>query len=80
MEKFTLTSNIIIGSDSEANVCLKPSSVVIEDYIATYKVYENEASATSGMPSFIAEQTPLLFYVFKEMTNVPIEIRDNYYL
>jgi 3-deoxy-D-manno-octulosonic acid (KDO) 8-phosphate synthase len=80
MEKFILISNIVIGSDLEANVCLKPSSILIEDYIATYKVYESEAVAILDIPSFITEQTPLLFNVFKEMTNVPIEIRNQFEL
>jgi hypothetical protein len=80
MEKFILISNIVIGSDLEANVCLRPSSVLIEDYIAIYKVYESEAVAILETPSFITEQTPLLFNVFKEMTNVPIEIRNQFEL
>jgi hypothetical protein len=80
MEKFILISSIIIEDDLEANVCLKPSSVTIEDYIASYRVYENEAVAIAETPSFITEQTPLLFYTFQQMENVPIEIRDNYYL
>jgi hypothetical protein len=80
MEQFILTSSIVIEQDLEANVCLKPSSVTIENYIASYRVYENEAVAIAETPSFISEQTPLLFYTFQQMENVPIEIRDNYYL
>jgi hypothetical protein len=80
MEKFILVPIYIIEDDLEANVCLKPSSVIIENYIATYKVYENEAIAIAETPSLITEQTPLLFYTFQQMENVPIEVRNNYYL
>ena len=80
MEKFTLISSIIIEDDLEANVCLKPSSPLIENYIATYKIYENEAIAIAETPSFITEQTPLLFYTFQQMENVPIEIRNQFEL
>ena len=80
MEKFILISNIVIGSDLEANVCLRPSSVLIKDYIATYKVFESEAVAILETSSFITEQTPLLFYTFQQMENVPIEIRNQFEL
>ena len=80
MEKFILVPIYIIEDDLEANVCLKPSSVIIENYIATYKIYENEAIAIAETPSFITEQTPLLFYVFQQMDNVPIEIRNQFEL
>jgi hypothetical protein len=80
MEKFILIPTTVIEDDLEANVCLKPSSVIIENYIATYRVYENEAVAILEIPLFIIEQTPLLFHVFKEMDNVPIEIRNQFEL
>ncbi len=37
MEKFTLTATYIIEDDLEANVCLRPSSDLIDDYIRTIK-------------------------------------------
>jgi hypothetical protein len=80
MEKFILIPTTVIEDDLEANVCLKPSNVLIEDYIATYKIYENEAIAIAETPSFITEQTPLLFYTFQQMENVPIEIRNQFEL
>jgi hypothetical protein len=80
MEKFILIPTTVIEDDLEANVCLKPSSVIIENYIATYKVYENEAIAIAETPSLITEQTPLLFYTFQQMENVPIEIRNQFEL
>lgn len=80
MEQFILIPTTIIEDDLEANVCLKPSSPLIEKYIATYKVFENESIAIAETPSLITEQTPLLFYTFKQMENVPIEIRNQFYL
>lgn len=80
MEKFTLTSTYIIEGDLQTNVCLKPSSNLINDFIATYKTYENEEQAIANISFFIEEMTPLLFYKFKEMDNVPIEIRDQFEL
>ncbi len=80
MEKFILIPTTVIEGDLEANVCLKPSSVLIEDYIATYRTFENEAIAIAETPSLITEQTPLLFYTFQQMENVPIEIRNEFEL
>lgn len=76
MEKFTLTATYVIEDDLEVNVCLRPSSELIDDYIATYKVYPNEEEALIDIPFFIDEMTPLLFNDFKQMDNVPIEVRD----
>lgn len=80
MEKFTLTATYIIEDDLEANVCLRPSSDLIDDYISTYRVYNNEEEALIDIPFFIDEMTPLLFHDFKQMDNVPIEIRNQFEL
>jgi hypothetical protein len=80
MGKFTLTATYFIGDNLEVNVCLKPSSDLIDDYISTYQVYTNEEEALINTPFFIEEMTPLLFHEFKEMDNVPIEIRDQFEL
>jgi hypothetical protein len=80
MEKFILVSSMIIEDDLEANVCLKPSSPLIENYIATYRTFENEVVANTETPAFITEMTPLLFAEFQQMDNVPIEIRNQFEL
>ena len=80
MEKFILVSSMIIEDDLEANVCLRPSSPLIENYIATYKTFENEAIAIAETPTFITEMTPLLFAQFQQMDNVPLEIRNQFEL
>lgn len=71
---------MIIEDDLEANVCLRPSSPLIEDYIATYKTFENEVVAIAEIPAFITEMTPLLFAEFEQMDNVPVEIRNQFEL
>jgi hypothetical protein len=80
MEKFILIPITIIEDDLEANVCLKPSSPLIEDYIATYRTFENEVIAITETPAFITEMTPLLFIEFQLMDNVPLEIRNQFEL
>lgn len=80
MEKFILVATTVIESDLEANVCLRPSSPLIKDYIATYRTFENERVAISETPSFITEMTPLLFAEFQQMENVPLVIREQFEL
>ena len=80
MEKFILTPITIIEDDLEANVCLRPSSPLIENYISTYRTFENEATAIAEIPAFITEMTPLLFAEFEQMDNVPVEIRNQFEL
>jgi hypothetical protein len=74
MEKFTLTSTIIIEEDLEANVCLKPTNEAFKNYIATYKVYSNETEALNDLDNFIAEMTIKLY------NDLPTDIAINYYL
>ena len=80
MEKFILIATTFVEEDLEANVYLKPSSALIENYIATYKTFENEAVAIVETPSFITEMTPLLFADFQLMDNVPLEVRNQFEL
>ena len=80
MEKFILISSTLIEEDLQANVCLKPSSSLIEDYIATYKIYDTEAAAISDNLAFISTMTPILFSQFENMDNVPLEIRQQFEL
>jgi hypothetical protein len=80
MEQFILVSSMIIESDGEVDVCLKPSSSLISDYIATYKVFVDEATAIAETPDLIIEMTPLLFAEFQAMDNVPQSIKDQFIL
>ena len=80
MEQFILVSSMIVEPDGEANVCLKPSSALISDYIATYKVFVDEATAIAETPDLIIEMIPLLFAQFQAMDNIPQSIRDQFTL
>ena len=80
MEKFILIPTSFVVEDLEVNVCLKPSSPLIENYIATYKTFENEVIAIAETPALITQMTPLLFAQFEQMDNVPIEIRNQFEL
>lgn len=80
MEKFILIPTILIEEDLEVNVCLRPSSPLIEQYIATCKTFENETVAISEMDLYIAEMTLLLFSEFKLMENVSLTIKNQFEL
>lgn len=71
---------MIIEPDGEANVCLKPTSALIQDYIATYRTFQDEATAIAETPNFLIEMTPILFDQFQAMDNVPQSIRDQFTL
>ena len=80
MEQFILISSMFVEPDGETNVCLKPISPLIEDYIATYRTFSDEATAIAETPDFIIEMVPLLFAQFEQMDNVPLEIRQQFEL
>lgn len=80
MKKFTLTATYEVMRDLQTQVCLKPTDTQIENYLATYRVYETESIAIAETPNFIAEMTPLLFAEFQQMDNVPQSIRDEFEL
>lgn len=80
MFTFTLNSTIIIEDDLQANICLKPSNPLIEDYIATYKSYPTEQDALDDLSSFILEMTPLMFNDFQQSDNVSLKIREQFIL
>ncbi len=80
MKKFTLSYTIKIIKDGQTEVCLKPSDEQIDDYLQTYRTYENETEAIVNLDSFINEQTPIMFHVFYYTDSIPQEIRDQYEL
>jgi hypothetical protein len=80
MKPFILEAFKIIEEDLEVNIILKPNDSLINNYIATAKVYPNELEADADTANFIAEMTPLLFNDFKQMENVALSIRDQFYL
>ena len=80
MKQFTLSTSYFIELDLEANVCLRPSDPQISDYIASFFIFPNEQEALEEIPALAITQTPILFEKFQEMDNVPIEVRNEYYL
>jgi len=80
MTIFGLTSSYFIEEDLEANVCLFPDNELIDDYIATYRTFSDESEMNLLMETYINEMTPLLFDEFQTMENIPLEIRNEFYL
>ncbi len=80
MKQFTLSTSYFIEPDLEANVCLRPSDPQISDYIASFFTFPNEQEALEEIPALVISKTPLIFEEFQAMENVPIEIRNEYYL
>jgi hypothetical protein len=80
MKQFTLSTSYFIESDLEVNVCFRPTDIGISDYIASFFTFENEEEALNEIPILIVEITSILFNKFQEMENIPIEIRNEYYL
>ena len=80
MEIFKLTSYYKIESDGSVNVCLKPENVLINEYIATYRTFENLSLADSSLNGYIEEMTIPLYNDFMSMENVQLEIRNKFTL
>jgi len=80
MEIFKLTHLMKIEDTGSVNVCLKPDSNLISDYIATYRTYESLTDAENSLNGFILEMTPLLYNDFKNMENISQELRDKFIL
>jgi len=66
--------------NGQTQICLKPSDQQIDDYLATYNTYNNEADALADLDRFIIEQTPIMFEVFYNCDSIPQEIRNNFEL
>jgi len=80
MKQFTLSTSYYIEPDLEANVCLRPSDPEISDYIASFFTYPSEQAALDEIYELAITQRPILFEKFQEMDNVPIEVREQYFL
>lgn len=80
MKQFTLSTSYTILSNLEAYVCLRPSDPEISDYIASFFTFPNEQEALDEIYELAITQRPILFEKFQEMDNVPIEVREQYFL
>lgn len=80
MKQFIIVTSYFIEPDLEANVCLRPSDPQISDYIASFFIFPTEQEALEEIPALVITKTPLIFEQFQQMENVPIEVRNEYYL
>jgi hypothetical protein len=80
MEIFNLIYDIRIENDGKAIICLRPENEMINEYIATYRTYDNITLAQTSLVGYIEEMRPLLYHDFVNMENVPIDIRNNFTL
>jgi hypothetical protein len=80
MKQFTLSTSYYIEPNLEANVCLRPSDPEISDYIASFFTFPNEQEALDEIYELAITQRSILFEKFQEMNNIPIEVREQYYL
>lgn len=80
MEKFELQYSYIIEEDLKVNVCFKPLSDKICDYINTYKTYENLQLALKEIPIYKEEIKPMLYNEFQKMDNISKELKNQFEL
>ena len=79
-KQFTLETSYFIEPDLEATVCLRPSDPEISDYLASNFTYSNEQAALDKIYELAITQRPILFEMFQAMDNVPVEVREQYFL
>jgi hypothetical protein len=79
-KQFTLETSYFIEPDLQATVCLRPSDPEISDYLASNFTFPNEQAALDEIYELAITQRPILFEMFQAMDNVPIEVRDTYFL
>jgi hypothetical protein len=80
MKQFTLSTSYYVEPDLEAIVCLRPSDPQISDYIASYFPFINEQEALDNIYELAIVHRPVIFEKFQEMENVPLEVRNQYFL
>ena len=80
MEKFTLTYEAIVLDDGQLNIKVYPTIPEISKYICSYETISTNQDLVSFVADLIVEMTPLLFADFQLMENVPIEVREQYFL
>ena len=80
MKQFTLSTSYYIEPDLKAIVCLRPSDPEISDYIASYFPFHNEQEALEEITELAIVHRAILFEKFQEMENIPIEVKNQYFL
>ena len=78
MKTFTLSYTYKIIKDGQTEMCFRPSDDLIDDYLATYKVYNTLAEALADADNSITELTPLMFIEFQNADSIPQSIKDQF--
>lgn len=64
----------------QTQLIVKPNIMEICHYVDCRKIVNTIDVNTTIINDFISEQTTLLFNRFQSMDNIPLDIRNNYYL
>jgi len=80
MKTFTLSYTYKVIKDGQTEMCFRPSDESIDDYLATYKVYNTLAEALADADNSIAELTPLMFADFQNADSIPQSLKDQFIL
>lgn len=80
MKTFTLSYTYRVIKDGQTEMCFRPSDESIDDYLATYKVYNTLAEALADADNSITELTPLMFADFQNADSIPQSLKDQFIL
>lgn len=80
MKTFTLSYTYKVIKDGQTEMCFRPSDESIDDYLATYKVYNTLAEALADVDNSITELTPLMFVEFQSSESIPQSLKDQFIL
>lgn len=64
----------------QTQLLVKPNTMEICHYVDSREVVNTIDITPTLINDFIAQQTPLLFNVFQNMDNIPLDIRNKYSL
>lgn len=80
MKIFTLSYTYRVIKNGEAEMCFRPSDDSIDDYLATYKVYNTLSEALADADNSMTELTPLMFIDFQNAESIPQSLKDQFIL
>lgn len=78
MKTFTLSYTYKVIKNGETEMCFRPSDESIDDYLATYKVYNTLEEALTDADNSITELTPLMFVEFQNSESIPQSLKDQF--
>lgn len=78
MKTFTLSYKYKVIKDGQTEICFRPSDDLIDDYLATYKVYNTLSEALADADNSVLELTPIMFAEFQSADNIPQSIKDQF--